>query len=62
MPHFHQLGQFLKSFAKPERESVDLDDVPAKDAVMHDMPPERNAAWSATAIYGFVPFQSPMSR
>jgi hypothetical protein len=62
MPHFQQLGQFLQRLSTREPQLENSDDAPAKDAELREVPTERYAAWSASAIYGFAPFQSPMGR
>lgn len=60
MSRIKRLGQYFQRFAPPVRDVADERDQPPEGAAMfRTMPAERNAAWSATAIYGYVPYQAP---
>ena len=58
MPHLQPHAWSLEKLARTGVPDVDK----AMDGSEHEeIPTERYSAWRATAIYGFVPFQSPAS-
>lgn len=63
MTRIKRLGQYFQRFAPPPSDQADeRDQPPHEEAVFHTAAGERNAAWSATAIYGYVPYQAPQIR